>query len=582
MRFPSLLASAAAGAFLLCTAAPAASPTDEKFQAAAKSFLEQYLAYSPVEATQLGDHRFDDKLPDFTPGAREQRVQYFQKLLKQLAALDQKDLAPENRVDWKILRFNLESLIFGETELKEWEWNPMVYNDTISTSLYLLTAREFAPAAERLKSAIGRLKAIPAVVSAAKASLTKPPKAHTETTIKQLAGTIGLVKSGLGELLAGADDAKKKEFAAAQEPAVQALTDFKAWMEKELLPKSDRDFRIGDALFRKKLRFSLDSDLDKEQVLARAEADLKATQAAMYETALPLYQRFFPEKKDAEVKALDRRTLCRAVLDKLAEKRPTNETILADAERGLKEITDFVRQKDIVRIPTEPLKLIVMPEFRRGVSIAYCDSPGPLEKNAETFYAISPTPSDWPPARVESFYREYNQYGLQELSIHEAMPGHYLQIAHSNAFRAPTMVRAIFSSGTMIEGWACYSEQVMAELGYGGPEVKMHQLKMRLRLIINAIIDQKIHTGSMTEKEALDMMVKEGFQEEGEAVAKWKRAILTSTQLSTYFVGVTEMLDLRELAKKKWGKDFVYRKYHDELLAHGSPAPRYLKELLGL
>lgn len=579
MRFAPRLVAAAA---LLLPGLLPASPTDDKFQATAKAFLEQYLAYSPVEATQLGDHRFDGQMPDFTPGARAQRVAYFQKLLKELDALDAKDLQAENRVDLKILRFNLESMIFGEVELKEWEWNPMVYNDTISTGFYLLTAREFAPAAERLKSAIGRLKGVPAVLSSARAGLARPTRVHTETTIRQLAGTIGLVQSGLNDLLVGASAAQKTEFAEAQGRALKELSAFKEWLEKELLPKADRDFRIGDALFRKKLHFSLDSNLTKEQVLARAEADLQATQAAMYETALPLYRKFFPDKKDAEIKALDRRTVCRAVLDKLAEKRSTNDTILADAERGLKAITEFVRAKDIVRVPTEPLKLIVMPEFRRGVSIAYCDSPGPLEKNGETFYAISPTPSDWPPARVESFYREYNEYGLQELSIHEAMPGHYLQIAHSNAFRAPTMVRAIFSSGTMIEGWACYSEQVMAELGYGGPEVKMHQLKVRLRLIINAIIDQKIHTGTMSEKEALDLMVKEGFQEDGEAVAKWKRAILTSTQLSTYFVGVTEMLDLRELARKKWGKDFVYRKYHDELLAHGSPAPRYLKELLGL
>ncbi|MBS0661492.1 MAG: DUF885 domain-containing protein [Verrucomicrobia bacterium] len=579
MRFAPRLVAAAA---LLLPGLLPASPTDDKFQATAKAFLERYLAYLPVEATQLGDHRFDGQMPDFTPGARDQRVSYFRQLLKELDALDAKDLQAENRVDLKILRFNLESMIFGEVELKEWEWNPMVYNDTISTGFYLLTAREFAPAAERLKSAIGRLKGVPAVLASARASLVKPTRVHTETTTRQLAGTIGLVQSGLNDLLAGASAAQKTEFAEAQGRALKELAAFKEWLEKELLPKADRDFRIGDALFRKKLHFSLDSNLTKEQVLARAEADLQATQAAMYETALPLYRKFFPDKKDAEIKALDRRTVCRAVLDKLAEKRSTNDTILADAERGLKAITAFVRAKDIVRVPTEPLKLIVMPEFRRGVSIAYCDSPGPLEKNGETFYAISPTPSDWPPARVESFYREYNEYGLQELSIHEAMPGHYLQIAHSNAFRAPTMIRAIFSSGTMIEGWACYSEQVMAELGYGGPEVKMHQLKMRLRLIINAIIDQKIHTGTMTEKEALDLMVKEGFQEDGEAVAKWKRAILTSTQLSTYFVGVTEMLDLRELAKKKFGKDFVYRKYHDELLAHGSPAPRYLKELLGL
>ncbi len=580
MRFRPLLAVLLAPVLSCCRVG--ASPADEKFEASAKAFIERYLAFSPVEATQLGDHRFDHLLPDFSVAASESRTKECRALLRDLDGIDAAKLSKENAVDLKILRLNVEAVIFGESELKEWAWNPLTYNETLSSGIYLLTAREFAPAEDRLRSVEARLALFPQIVAQAKENLRHPPKLHTEITLKQLAGTIGLVRSGLDELLAKATPERRKSVAAAQAAAGQALEDFKAWMEKDLLPRSDGDFRIGDALFQKKLRFSLDSDLNKEQVLARAEADLRATQAAMYETARPLYRKLFPAKTDAEVAALEPKQLCRAVLGKLAEQHPTNDTIVPQAESGLKQITEFVRAKDLVRVPTEPLRIIVMPEFKRGVTIAYCDSPGPLEKNADTFYAISPTPSDWKPERVESFYREYNQFGLQELSIHEAMPGHYLQIAHANAFRARTLVRAIFASGTMIEGWACYGEQVMAEQGFGGPEVKMHQLKMRLRLIINAIIDQKIHAGAMTEKEALDLMLEDGFQEEGEAVAKWTRARLTSTQLSTYFVGTTEMLDLRAAAQKKQGAAFSYRKYHDELLAHGSPAPRYLKELLGL
>ncbi len=565
----------------LSTVGRSAETPDARFEAAANSFIERYLAFSPVEATQLGDHRFDDRMPDFSAAARLERVKACRALLSELEQLKPATLAKENGVDLKILRLNVESLVFSEEELKEWSWNPLNYNETLSSSIYLLTAREFAPAEQRLKSAEARLALFPQVIAQAKANLQHPPKIHTEITIKQLAGTIGLVREGLAELLATASPERRKSFSAAQQSALKALEEFKAWMEKDLLPRADGNFRIGSDLFQKKLRFSLDSDLSQVEVLARAEADLRATQAAMFETARPLFHLLFPGKTEAEIEALGVKPLCRAVLAKLADRHPTNDTIVPAAEKGLVQITEFVRKQDLVRVPTEPLRLIVMPEFKRGVIIAYCDSPGPLEKNAETFYAISPTPSDWKPERAESFYREYNDYGLQELSIHEAMPGHYLQGAHSNAFRAPTLVRAVFSSGTMVEGWACYAEQVLAELGYGGPEVKMHQLKMRLRLIINAIIDQKIHTGTMTEQEALDLMIQDGFQEEGEAVAKWTRARLTSTQLSTYFVGTTEMLDLRAAAQKKAGPGFKYRTYHDELLAHGSPAPRYLRELLG-
>jgi uncharacterized protein (DUF885 family) len=221
-----------------------------------------------------------------------------------------------------------------------------------------------------------------------------------------------------------------------------------------------------------------------------------------------------------------------------------------------------------------------MPEFKRGVAIAYCDSPGPLDKTGKTFFAVAPTPKDWSKERKESFFREYNNYQIRDLTVHEAMPGHYLQLAHANEFSAPTLVRPIFRSGTFIEGWAVYCEQMMAEQGYGGPEVKMQQLKMRLRAIANAILDQSIHAGNMTEKEAMDLMMKETFQQEGEAVAKWKRARLTSAQLSTYFVGATEHLDLRAAAEKK--PNFDLKKYNDRVISYGSPPVKYVRELMGL
>ena len=206
-----------------------------------------------------------------------------------------------------------------------------------------------------------------------------------------------------------------------------------------------------------------------------------------------------------------------------------------------------------------------MPEFKRGQGIAYCDSPGPLEQNGKTFFAVEPTPKDWSAQRKESFFKEYNNYMCRDLTVHEAMPGHYLQLAHSNEFRAPTLVRAIFQSGTFIEGWAVYREQMMTEQGYGGPEVKMQQLKMRLRVICNAILDQGIHVNNMSE-----------------AVAKWKRARLSSAQLSTYFVGVTEHLDLRDRAKARDGNAFNLKKYNDTVLSFGSPPVKYVRELMGL
>jgi len=217
-----------------------------------------------------------------------------------------------------------------------------------------------------------------------------------------------------------------------------------------------------------------------------------------------------------------------------------------------------------------------MPEYRRGISVAYCDASGPLEKKQETFYAISPTPKAWSKKRALSFYREYNRSMLADLTVHEAMPGHFLQLMHNNAFRSP--LRAVFSSGPFVEGWAVYSEWLMAKYGFGGPKTRLMRQKMVLRLAANAILDHGIHAGALDEKAALDLMMKEAFQEEGEAVGKWRRARLSSAQLTTYYYGFTEMMKLRAAAEKAPG--FEERAYHDKLLSYGSPSMRALRSLM--
>jgi uncharacterized protein (DUF885 family) len=386
------------------------------------------------------------------------------------------------------------------------------------------------------------------VLAQARANLKNPPAIHTETAIAQNAGSIRLVLEELNAFLAQAPELKE-QIAPIQARAVASLRDYGRWLKEELLPQSKRDFRLGDEKFRVKLRYSLESDLTKEEILKRAEVDLAATQNAAYEIALPLYKSFFPDL--ASPSPADRKQVIGKVLEKLADQHPTNETIVAAATEDLKQATSFVRSHNLMTVPSEPVKPIVMPEYRRGVAVAYCDSAGPLEKNGETFFAISPTPSNWPAKRVESFFREYNNYMVQELTVHEAMPGHYLQLAHSNRFKAPTKLRSLFHSGVFAEGWAVYAERVMAEAGYGGPAVRMQQLKMRMRTIINAILDAQIHTAGMTEQQAMSLMMNEGFQEEGEAAGKWRRAALSSTQLSTYYVGSIEMDDIRRAYEGK-------------------------------
>jgi uncharacterized protein (DUF885 family) len=555
----------------------AATSQDDAFQKIAHDYVEQYLRANPEQATDLGDHRFDGQLTDYSSDARAKDLATQKEFRDKLNVIDGSRLTGANNIDFRILKENIDYQIFRAEELKEPEWNPLVYMQSLANSLYLLVARDFAPAEKRIPNLRQRMEKIPGVIAQAEANLQRPPRVHTETAIEQTQGAINLVRAELAPLLDQAPQ-MKKELAPLQEKTAAALEDYKKWLQNDLLPRADGDFRLGAEKYRKKLHFALASDLPMEEIMKRARADLDQTQTAIYETALPLYKKYFPNADDKTL--ADKHKVTAAVLDKLAEQHPNDATVVDFAKKITAEATDFVKQHYLVAVPTVPLDVIAMPEFKRGVAIAYCDAPGPLEKNGKTFFAVAPTPKDWSKERKESFFREYNDYMIRDLTVHEAMPGHFLQLARANEFRAPTLVRAIFQSGTFIEGWAVYCEQMMAEQGYGGPEVRMQQLKMRLRAICNAILDQSIHAGNMSEKEAMDLLTKEGYQQEGEAVAKWKRARLTSAQLSTYFVGATEHLDLRAAEQKKLGNDFNLKKYNDQVISYGSPPVKYVRELM--
>jgi uncharacterized protein (DUF885 family) len=562
---------------LICAFLLAAAPgtDDARFEAFAQKYVQELLDRDPETATRLGEHRNDARLNDYSAQGVERDLAAAKGGLAELLRIDPRKLSPEDAVDYHILKNQLESQAYELQTLRGWQWNPLEYN--VGRAIYALIAREFAPPEQRLRAVIGRLNGVPAVVVAAKANLKTPPKVHTETAIQQNKGTTKLVKEQLEALVKQAP-ALEREFRTAQSTALTALADYQQWLEKELLPRSNGDFRLGDDKFRKKLRFALDSDLSKEEILRRAEADLASTRSAMYRTAVQIWPKLFPDRPVP----MDQGVAIKAVLDEAAKKHPTNESVLSQATKALAQTTAFVKEKGFVTVLEEPLDVVATPEFQRGVAVASCSPAGPLEKNKKTFYYISPTPEDWPPQRVESFFREYNDSMLQELTIHEAMPGHYLQLAHANRFRAPTLVRGVIYSGTFVEGWATYAEQLMADAGYGGSEVRMQQLKMRLRMILNAIIDQKIHTAGMSEQEAIARMTNDAYQEEGEAVGKWKRAQLTSTQLSTYYVGNAEMNDIRAAWEKNHGKYPDLRALHDAMLSFGNAAPKYVRERLGL
>jgi Bacterial protein of unknown function (DUF885) len=420
-----------------------------------------------------------------------------------------------------------------------------------------------------------RLAAVPAALAAARpVAGDRMPRVHLETALSQFEGTERLIGAELDRALAAAPDGQVPgDLAAARAAALDAIAEHRRWLAQRLAAGAFRNPRIGPELFAKKLQLTLESGTVPEELLARAQADLDDATGQITETAARL-----------EPGGGNPAELVRRVLDRLAADAPDDTTILGLVGRAFNQELAFVKERDFVAVPDDLVDVIEMPEIDRGVAVAYCDAPGPLETaELPTFVAVSPTPRDWAADRVRSFYREYNRHMVQNLMVHEAMPGHVLQLGHARRFRGGTPVRAAFSSGSFVEGWAVYAEELMARHGYpgeGNPDaVRMQQLKMRLRMIINTILDVRVHCGDLAEDDAMALMTGRGFQEEGEAAGKWRRALLTSTQLSTYYVGYTEVSDLVaevRAARPGWAE----RQLHDAVLGHGSPAVRHLRALL--
>ena len=535
----------------------------ESFVVVAEAAIDDLFRLCPDAATRVGEHRYDDRLPDRSEAGVRELARTMRTHRDALDGVDVAELDVQERVDAAILRNALSRVLFIAEESRDHEWDVLSHN--VGDPLYLLMSRDTVPLEQRVHGIAGRLAAVPDFLATARRTVTRSPLVHAETALAQLPGVRGIVTTELDRMLAG-DTSLTALVTEPRAAALAALDEHEAWL-RELASTADSDPRLGAELYSKKLPLVLDSPLSAGQVLELAWQNLETQTVLLHEAA----RAFLAD--NGEPTTGERDELIRRALDLVARDAPTNDTVLSVCEQALVEATEEVRRLGMVTVPDDPMRIEVMPEFRRGVAVAYCDSPGALETGGVAYVAVSPTPADWSPDRVASFYREYNCAQLRNLMIHEAMPGHMLQIAHARRFRGSTRVRPVFGSGSFIEGWAVQVERMLAEAGFGGLPIRMQQLKMQLRSTINAILDAGVHAGGMTEAEAMDLMTRRGFQEEGEAVGKWRRALLTSGQLSTYFVGFTELTDVLGGLKPE--------RSLDDVLAHGNPSPRHLPALLG-
>ena len=575
--------SAAGIALFLLSSAAWSSAADDAFQKLAAEFIDDLPRFSQVNATSVGDHRYDHVLDEVDADARSRKLALYRKYRRALRAIDRDDLSRANQVDAELLRAEIDSSIWSIETLQEWAWNPLVYVNVAGSSLYTLMARDFAPLDERMEDAAQRLEQFPRFLHQARGALQleRVPKIHAETAIQQNQGIHSIIE---GMILPHRDELPAElatRLDAAIETATAALDQHQAWLKDKLLPDAAGNFRIGPRLFDDKLKFTLNSPLSRRHVRLRAESEYAAVRNEMYGVAKTVYARLhpytsFPDQPDDAFKQV----VIRAALEEAYRDLPEPEAIVDIAKDYLQQATAFVREQNLVTVPDDPIDIIIMPEFQRGVSVAYLDPPGPLDEGQKSFYAVAPLPADWTPEQVNSFLREYNLWSIQNLTLHEAMPGHYLQLALSN--RYPSTLRAVLWSGPFVEGWAVYGERIMIDAGYldNAPLMRLINLKWYLRSITNAIIDQAIHVDGMTREAAMRLMIEGGFQEEREAAGKWVRAQLSSTQLSTYFVGYQEHVDMRAAVERAWGDNFTLRRYHDQALSYGSPPVRFVRSLI--
>jgi uncharacterized protein (DUF885 family) len=578
----TLLFSAMSAIFVLSASFSTglAQDPDAKLNTFFKQYLDEYFRLRPLDATRLGDHRFDNLLDDLSPAARKTWVELSRKTVAELPKqVDYKKLSRSGQIDFEILKHQLTASIWLAENIRPFETDPRTYNDFINDSVYTLLTQSTLPQETNITNCIARMKLIPQVVAEAKRSLQNPPAVVTETAIRQNQGAIGFYERDIFQLVG--DTPQLNALKAAAKPVVESLKQYQQFLEKDLLPRARGEWRLGEDKFAKKLEFDLEADVTPGQVLVEAESEFVRVQHDMYLIARQLWGRYFPQQALPPDDAEGRRSCIEQVLSKVALEHGKPENMVADAKANVERIKKFITEHDIVRLPQpDNCQVVEMPEFKRGNSTAYCNSAPPLDPKAVTFYAVSPPPKDWDAKRVESLLEEYNVHMMQILTIHEAYPGHFVQLEY--AHRNPSLIRRVLESGVYIEGWAVYTEQMMLDQGYGNGDLalRLTQQKFYLRAVANAILDYKMHCTKITDDEALKFLMNDAYQSEGEARLKIIRAKQSSCQLSTYFVGRMAMYHLRQQIEREMGDNFNLGQYHEAVLDPASVPVKYLPELV--
>ena len=574
---------------------PGAAGADLEFYRLAERYLSDLFDAFPSAATAAGFHIHDRSLDDWSVAGVRGKIAMARGHQASLHACDPARLSPGARVDLAILRNDADSTLLSLEELRPHERDPQFFVDLLGNSILYLTLLDADSPAwpDRLDGVRGRLEQVPDFLAGARATLGTPARVVTEMVTQTNAGNIRFLLDQLPRLFDRAP-ALKPALEEANRRAVAALQEFQTFVERDLLPRSTGDWRLGPLLWGKKLRLTLQSEMDASTVARRAEAAIADLRRRMLAAAEPLHARLFPGHRHGETGDDLVNVVVGEVIESVSERHPTRATLFETVRRAVDRIKGFLRERDLISLPPEDDRLAIEPTpgFLDGMAVAFFNPPPTLEPALKKSFWISSVPrggSAEEDARIEaSFLREYNDYALHGLAIHEAFPGHYVQYWH--AYRSPmaTLYKKVFSSGTFAEGWAVLAERLMFEAGYGAedPAFLLMHLKHGLRAPINALIDARLHTGGGSDDDVdrftIDLLRRTGFQEETEARGKLRRAKVTSTQLSTYFVGLIEMEDLLADALRAAGPGAPRKGVLDRLLSFGTIPPRDVRALMEL
>jgi uncharacterized protein (DUF885 family) len=585
---PLLTRLATGFAALLLAACVSTAPTersihaggdDARFQRHVAELLEATWRQYPEYATAVGYYKYADQMtvPDGTQRARE--LAFIEAQAEGLRGFDESRLNVSNRIDLKLLRDQIEARRWYLTTFRAWQWQPSSYN--IAYGFATLLNTEYASMDTRLKHVLARLEKVPAYYAAAKANIQDPTLEHTELAIQQNKGTLGVFGDELLKKVeaSGLSKREKELFTERVAGAKTAINDYLAYLadlKVKLEQGGARSFRIGRELYEQKFAHDIQSGFTATELYQKALAEKARLHDEMEKLARELWPKYLPEEPMPE----DRLAMIGQVIDKLSEQHAKREEFVDAVRRQIPELEAFVREKDLLdQDPKKPLVVRETPEYQRGIAGASIDAPGPYDPEANTYYNVTPL-DKYTSEQAESYLREYNHWMLQILNIHEAIPGHYTQLVHSN--KAKSLVKSIFGNGAMVEGWAVYGERMMLDAGYGGntPEMWLIWMKWNLRTVCNTIIDYQIQTQGMAREETIEFLKREAFQQDAEAREKWRRATLTQVQLTSYFDGYAEIMALRDEEKARLGDRFNLKAFHNRFLSYGSAPVKYIRELM--